>query len=97
MGTDSEDGEGPIQLSVKGRTEDHGESAAAREGRAMVLPLFDGSNEGDRDGSDTDVNPPEAEGGRAIYCNADDYGPVRKGHPEARCAGSQAVVITDGD
>ena len=48
----------------------------AREGREMVLPFVGGSNEGDRYGSDTDINPPEAEYSRAIYSDADDSGPV---------------------
>ena len=97
MGTDSGDGEGPGQFSVQGRAEDHGEAAAAKEVRELVLPFVGGSNEGYRDGSDTDVNPPEAEYGRAIYCDAADSGPVRKGYPAARRAGSPAVVGTDGD
>ena len=94
---DSEDGEGPGQFSVQGRAEDHREAAAAREGQDMVLPFVGRSNEGDRDGSDTDINPTEAEYGRAIYCDTADSGPVRKGHPEARRAGSLAVVGTYGD
>ena len=89
MGTDSKDGEGPGKFSVQGRAEDHGEAAVAREGRELVLTFVGGSNEGDMDGSDTDVNPPEAEYGCAIYCDVADYGPVQKGH--------LAVVGTDGD
>ena len=42
----------------------------------MVLTADDGSNEVDKDGWDSDVNPPEAEYGRAIYCDATDYGPM---------------------
>ena len=76
MGSDSKDGEVPGQFSVQVRAEDHGEADAAREGQYLVLPFVGGSNEGDRDSSDTDVNPPEAEYGRAIYCDADDSGPV---------------------
>ena len=97
MGADSEDGEGPGKFSVQGRAEDHREAAAAREGRDLVLTFVGGSNEVDRDGSDTDVNSPEAEYGCAIYCDSADSGPVRKGHPAARRAGSPAVVGTDGD
>ena len=60
MGADREDGEGLGQFSVQGRAGDHGEAAAAREGRELGLPLFGRRNEGDRDGLDTDVNSPEA-------------------------------------
>ena len=97
MGTDGEDRKGHGQFSVQGRAEDHGGAAAAREGRDLVLPFVGGSNEGGEDILDTDVNPPEAEYGRAIYCDAADSGPVLKSHPAARRAGSLAVVGTDGD
>ena len=79
MGSDEEDGIDPGQFSVQGRAEAHGEAAAAREGRErryLVLPFVDRSNEGGRDRPETDVNPPEAEYGRAIYCDAADSGPV---------------------
>ena len=49
MGTDGEDGKGPGQFSVQSRAEAHGEVAAAREGRDLVLPFFGGSNEGGKD------------------------------------------------
>ena len=97
MGTDSEDGKGPGQFSVQGRAEDHGEAAVAQERRDLLLPFFGGSDEGSRDRSDTDVNTPEAEYGRTIYCDAADSGPVQKGHSAARCAGILAVVVTDRD
>ena len=97
MGTDGEDGKGPGQFSVQGRTEAHGEAAAARERRDLVLPFAGESYEGGRDRSDSDVNPPEAEYGRAIYCDAADSGPVQKGRQVARRAGSPEVVVTDGD
>ena len=96
MGADSEDGEGPGLFSVQGRAEDHGEASAAREGRELVLPFVGGSNEGDRDSLDTDINPTEAEYGCAIYCDAADSVPVRKGHLAARRAGILAVVGIDG-
>ena len=37
----------------------------------MVIPITGGSDEGGRDRSDSDLNPPEAEYGRTIYCNAE--------------------------
>ena len=76
MGSDREYGEGPGQFSVQGRAEDYGDADAAREGRELVLPLVGGSNEGDRGGADTDANPPEAEYGRKVYCDADNSGPL---------------------
>ena len=97
MGDDSEDGEDPGHFLVQGRAEDYGEAAAAREGRELVLPFVGGSNEGDRDCADTDVNPPEAEYGRAIYYDIADSGPVQKGHHAAGHAGSPSVVGTDED
>ena len=39
----------------------------------------------------------KAEYGRVIYCDAANYGPVRKVHQAARPAGSPAVVGADGD
>ena len=100
MGSDEEDGKGPGQFSVQGRAEVLGEAAAAREGRDgrdLVLTFIVGRNEGGRDRPDTDVNPPEVEYGRAIYCDAADSGPVQKGHQAAGRSGSPAVVGTDRD
>ena len=97
IGADGEDGEGFGHFLVQSCAEYHGEATAAREGRDLVLPFVGGRNEGDRDGSDTDINPPEAEYGRAIYCDAADYGPVQKGHPASRRTGSSAVVVTNRD
>ena len=88
---------GPGQFSVQGCAEYHGEAAAEREGWELVLPFVGRSDEGDKDGSDTDINPPEEEYGRAVYCDADNSGPMRKGHPEAMRAGSSEVVGTDMD
>ena len=97
MGTDGEYGKGPGQISVQGRAEAHGEAAAARERRDLALTFSDWSNEGGKDCLDSDVNPPEAEYGRAIYCDAADSGPVKKGQPTAGRTGSPAVVGKDGD
>ena len=76
VGVYGEDGKGPGQFSVQGREEDHGGAAAAKEGRELALPTVGGSNEGDRDGSDTGINTLEVEYGRAIHCDAADSGPV---------------------
>ena len=97
MSTDNEDEKDPGHFSVQGRAEEYREAAAAWEGQDLVLPFVGRSNEGGRDRLDTDVNPPEAEYGHAIYCDAANSGPLQKGHPAARCTGSLAVVGTDGD
>ena len=47
MGADGEDEDGPGQFSFQSRAEDHGEASVALEGRELVLPAGDGSNEGD--------------------------------------------------
>ena len=78
VGSDGEDGEEPGQFSVHGRAEDLGEAATAREGQELLLPFVGVSNEGDRDGLNTDVNPPEAEYGSAIYCDVANSGPMQK-------------------
>ena len=78
MGTDGEDGKVPGQFSVQVCVEAHGEAAAAQEIQDLLLPFVGGSDEGGRDRSALEVNPLEAEYGRAIYCDAADYGPVRK-------------------
>ena len=76
MGIDGEDGKGPGHFPGQGRAEAHGETAAAWDRQYVVLPFTDGSDEGGRDRLDSDVYPPEAEYGRAIYCDAADSGPV---------------------
>ena len=98
MGPDEEDGKGPGQFSVQGCAKTHGEAAASwegRDGRDLVIPLVGRSNEGGRDLPDTDINPPEAEYGRSVYCNAANSGPVRKGHQAAGRAGTPSVVGID--
>ena len=97
MGTDGEDGKDPGQFSVQGCAEAHGEAAAARERRDLVLPVVVRSDEGGRYRSDSDVNLPEVEYCPTIYCDAADSGPVKKVHPSARRAGIPEVVITDGN
>ena len=72
VGADGEDGEGPGQFSVQCHKEYHREAAAAREGRELVLPFVGSRNEVYRNGSDMDINPPEAEYGRAIHCGTAD-------------------------
>ena len=100
MGSDEEYGKSPGQFSVQGRAEAHRDAAAAREGRAgrdLALPFVCRNNEGGRDCPDTDVNPSEAEYGRAIYYDAANSEPVRKGHQAAGRADSYAAVGTGGD
>ena len=97
MGLNAADGEGPGNFSVQGREEYHGETTAAKEERELGITTASGGTEGGRYGGDTDINYPEAEYGRAIYCEAADSGPMRAGHLAARRAGVLAVVGADGD
>ena len=58
----------------------------------MGIPDYGGGNEGSGNGGDTEVHNTETEHSRAIYCDTNDYGPMRAGHPAARSAGVLAVV-----
>ena len=97
VGVDGADGEGPGQLPVQGCEEYHREAAVEKEGRELCIPADGGSNEGDGDDGDTDINSPEAEYSRAIHCDTADSGPVQTVHPTARRAGVSAVVGTYRD
>ena len=68
-----------------------------KEGKELGIPTAGGGTEEGGNGGDTDINYPEAEYGRAIYCNAADSGPMRAGHPAARRTGISAVVGAGGD
>ena len=81
MGINTADEEGPGQFPVQGHEEDHGETTAAKEGQELDIPAAGGGNEGGGNGGDTYINSPEVEYGCAIYCDADDYGPMQAGHP----------------
>ena len=65
-----------LSLHIMGLLEVNRESASPWEGWTMVLPVPGGGDEGGGDRADLDVDPSEAEHGRAIYCNAADSGPV---------------------
>ena len=97
MGINVADGEGPGQFPVPGRQEDNRETAAAKEGWELDIPADGGNNEGYGNGGDTELNSTEAEYVRRTHCDADDYGPIRTGHPAARRAGVLTVLGTDGD
>ena len=73
---DGKNRKGPGNLSGQGHSEAHGETAATRDREDVVLPITGESDEGGRDSLDLDLNPLEAEYGRAIYCDAADSGPV---------------------
>ena len=92
MGPHSKDGEGPGQISVQGREEDHWEAPAAKERRDMGIPTSGRGTEGSGNGGDTDVHNTEAEYGCTIYCDATDYGPMRAGVSATRSAGVLAVA-----
>ena len=71
-----EDGEVPGQFSIQVCEEDHLESAVATNIWELVLPASDGGTGGSGARGDKDVSHKEAEHGRAIYCDATDYGPL---------------------
>ena len=97
MGSYEEYGVDPGRLSGKGCKKVNGETASPWEGWAVVLPVPGECNEGGRDHGDSGIDPPEAEQGRAIYCDADDFGPVRGGSKTARGTGTKEMVGVDGD
>ena len=92
MGPNSSDVEGPGQFPVQGREEDHWEETTEKEGRELGLPTAGGGTVGGGNGGDTDVYYTEAEYGRTIYCDANNSGPMRAGHPATRSAGVSEVV-----
>ena len=62
----------------------------------MVLPVPGGGDEGGRDRADLEIDPPESEHGRAIYCDTADSGPVRGGSKTAGDTGPKEMVGADG-
>ena len=97
VGLNAADGEGPGRFPVQGWKEDHGETTVAKEVQDLDIPATGGDNERGGNGGDTDFNSPEAEYGRAIYCNAANSRPMQAGHLAARYAVFLAVVVIDGD
>ena len=63
----------------------------------MVLPVPGGGDEGGGECADLDVDPSEAEHGRAIYCDAADSGPMRGGIETAGGMGLKEMVGENGD
>ena len=63
----------------------------------MVLPVPGGGDEGGGYRADSDIDPPEAEHGRAIYCDAADSGPVQGKSKTAGGTGPKAMVRADRD
>ena len=97
MGSDEKYGVGPGRLSGQGSNKANRETASPREEWGVVLPVTGGGDEGGGDRVDSDIDPPEAEHGRAIYCNAADSGPVREGRKMGGYTDTNAVVVADGD
>ena len=76
MGIDAEDGVSPGRLPGQGCKASDREAAPPGEGWKMVLPIPGGGFEGGRCREGQDVNPPDIEHGRAIYCNDTNSGPL---------------------
>ena len=63
----------------------------------MVLPFPGGGDEEGGDRADSDVDPSEADHGRAIYFDVADSGPLRGGGETAGDTGPNEMVGADGD
>ena len=92
-----EDGVSPGRFTGQGCEEVNMEKASLGEVWAMVLPVPGGGNEGGGDRADSDVDPSEAEHGRAIYCDAADSGPMRGGSETAGGTGPNEMMGADRD
>ena len=97
MGSDKKYGVGPGRLSMQGCKKVNGEATSPWEGWEVVLLVPGEDDEGGGDRTDPDINPPEAEHGRAIYCDADDSGPVRGGSKTSGGTGPNEMVESDRD
>ena len=73
---DAEDGICPGRLPGQGSKAADRKAAPPGEGWKMVLPIPGRGLEGGGCLEGQDVNPPEAEHGRAIYWDETDYGPL---------------------
>ena len=76
VGPHKEDGVSPGRLPGQGCKAFNRETASPGEGWMVVIPVPGGGDEGGGDRADSNVDPSEAEHGRAIYCDAADSGPM---------------------
>ena len=97
MGPDKEDGVIPGNLPGQVCKAFSRKIASPWEGWAVVLPVPGRGDAGGGDRADPDVNPLEAEHGRAIYCDVADSGPMQGGSETARDTGPKEMVGADGD
>ena len=91
-----EDGVIPGRLSGQVCKKLNRETASPWEGWEVVLTVAGWGDEGGGDCADSDINPLEAEHGRAIYCDAANYGPVRGGSKTARGTVPKEMVGAEG-
>ena len=94
MGPHPEYGAGPGQFPTQGREEDHQETAAATGGWELGIPASGGGTGGNEFQGNKEVGHKEAEHGRAVYCDATNYGTLRDIHSAAGSEGVSAVVRT---
>ena len=97
MGSNEKNGVSPGSLPGQGCKAANRLVTLKREGWEVVLPIPGGSTEGGGRREDQDIDPLEAEYGRAIYCDANDYGPVLGDRETAGDTGPKEMVGTDGD
>ena len=76
MGAEPTDRVGAVELYAQGRTQDHGETAAEKLGWEMVLSLSAGGHARGGVYRDMGIHHKEVEHGRAVHCDAADYGPL---------------------
>ena len=74
LGSYQEDGGCPGRVPGQVSTADDGAHATPWEGRKVAVPPPVGSYQGSGDSASKDIGPLETEYGRAIRCDAADYG-----------------------
>ena len=76
VGIDAEDGFSPGRIPGQGFKASDREAAPPGERWNVVLPIPGGGSEGGGCREGQDVDPPETEHGRAIYCDETNSGPL---------------------
>ena len=76
MGTNPQDGAIPEYFPTQDRATAHREAAYDTEVWDFGVPIIGGSNGGIRLREDWNIHDKETENGRAVCCDANDYGPL---------------------
>ena len=94
MGLNQKYGVCPGRLPGQGRAASDKTKSPPGEVRKVVLPLPGEGSKGGGGREGQDIGPPETEYGRAIYCNATDFGALQGGREAAGDTSPTAVVVT---